>query len=177
MVLFLTHNGIIANVTGIGGDKVTCIGRKKAIQGQGERTWSNGCERWFSVIHNMTPPVFHKDDFFPPFYQMFGSHKVPIPAKSSEIESLQYMDVPPTDINNQSQDHWNISCGWHQNWKKKYKDRPEPHHWVYRPFRLRDCSKKYNQYPFVFLKDGGCVEQLRNGAVVLHETIHTNVGV
>jgi len=137
------------------GDKVKCVGRQNEIR-DGKKKWTDGCERWYG-IHNSTAPVLERDDFFPPFYQLFGSHQVPIPAKSSEIEVWNYGAVDTFN------DHWNLSCGFYQNFHKNSSE------WVSRPFEERDCSKKYENYPFVFLKGNG-VEQLRQGSVLLHET-------
>jgi len=46
------------------GDKVKCIGLRK------------GCDKWYRRYQRSNPPVFDRSSYFPPLYQVFGTHKV-----------------------------------------------------------------------------------------------------
>jgi len=117
-----------------GGNNIRCIGRGKT-----------GCQTWYERFRKM-PPTFKRSDYFPPKLQVFGSHKVPIPAKSSELETFEYEG---------STEHWNTTCGAKKglNLKKK----------------KRRCSLLYDKYPFVFSLENG-FEELRQGGVVIHRS-------
>lgn len=68
---------------------------------------ASGCETWYKIhfrrLRLQVVPVFKRQDYFPPSYQVFGTHKVPIPAKSTELETFQYTG------------HWNKTCGMKKN--------------------------------------------------------------
>ena len=87
-------------------------------------------------------------------YQVFGSHKVPIPRTSRELETFDY---------NIAEEHWNTTCGMHR-WYDSNSGR-----WVDVPKEERDCSKLYDKHPFVFKTDDGA-EELRQGDVIMHRS-------
>jgi len=133
-------------------DQIQCIGRKIP-----------GCSKWYKTFHLKTPPIFKKSDFFPPIYEIFGTHYVPIPNTSKELETFQY-----------SSEHWNTTCGPHRRWANekalglgnKTKDG-----WIKIPRRERNCEILYDLYPFVFKKDeDGNEEELRQGGTIIHQS-------
>lgn len=82
------------------------------------------------------------------------SHKVPIPAKSTELETKVYKG---------SSEHWNTTCGSHRQWDEKLVK------WVEIPKEKRKCSDLYINHPFVFeMADG--TEVLRQGDEVIHRS-------
>ena len=82
------------------------------------------------------------------------NHKVPIPAKSTELETKVYKG---------SSEHWNTTCGSHRQWDVKLVK------WVEIPKEKRKCSDLYNKYPFVFVMADGS-EVLRQGDEVIHRS-------
>ena len=113
-----------------------------------------GCAKWYKHFHAKMPPVFNREDFFPLKYQVFGSHKVPIPSTSAELDTWQY---------SAETEHWNTTCGAHRVWDSKIT------RWKKVPKEERQCSFLYEKFPFVFkIADGR--EQLRQGSTVLHES-------
>ncbi|GFH57537.1 predicted protein [Chaetoceros tenuissimus] len=83
------------------------------------------------------------------------NHKVPIPAKSTELETNIYKGS--------SSEHWNTTCGSHRQWDDKLVK------WVQIPKEKRKCSDLYNKYPFVFVMADGS-EVLRQGDEVIHRS-------
>lgn len=134
------------------GDKIQCTGRK-----QPKSKTKTGCQIWYDTYFVRRAPIFEREDYFPPVYQVFGSHKVPIPAKSTDLEGWQYRGET---------EHWNTTCGGHRNWDfnlTRFVDLPK---------EKRVCSRLYDERPFVF-KVGNCLEELRQGGVVLHRSTLT----
>ncbi|GFH57539.1 hypothetical protein CTEN210_14015 [Chaetoceros tenuissimus] len=127
------------------GSKVTCVGRN---------TINKGCKEWYHNFMGFSPPIFERHDYFPPQFQVFGSHKVPIPAKSTELETRMYKG---------SSEHWNTTCGSHRQWDDKLVK------WVQIPKEKRKCSDLYNKYLFVFVMADGS-EVLRQGDEVIHRS-------
>lgn len=125
------------------GDHVRCTGHNK-------NATKNGCQKWYDHVFAHAAPVFERDDYFPPAYQVFGSHKLPIPAKSSELETFEFRG---------DTEHWNTTCGSHR-WVGRFINKPKA---------LRKCTPFYKKYPFVF-KVGDSLEELRQGGAVLHRT-------
>ena len=82
------------------------------------------------------------------------SHKVPIPAKSTELK---------TEVFKGSSEHWNTTCGSHRQWDEKLIE------WVEIPKEKRKCSDLYTKYPFVFEMANGS-EVLRQGNEVIHRS-------
>ena len=115
--------------------------------------WQNtGCEYWYIQYHGKTPPIYTYNDYFPPLYQVFGTHKVPIPRTSIEIETFQYGN----------EKDWNVTCGGYRTWNGEQ--------WVNVGKEKRRCYSLYDIHPFVFKTGGGgsCTEELRIGNDVMH---------
>ena len=55
------------------GDKIRCTGRKRT-----------GCQKWYNAVYRgkKSAPVFARRDYFPPVFQVFGTHRVPIRVES-----------------------------------------------------------------------------------------------
>ena len=84
--------------------------------------------------------------------QVFGSHRVPIPRTSKELETFDY---------NIAEEHWNTTCGSHKVWLGYI--------WGQVPREGRECSRLYDKYPFVFKAEDG-MEELRQGDIVVHRS-------
>ncbi len=124
-----------------GANQIQCVG-----------TNGNGCLKWYDWYHGHgTRPTFSKSDFFPPKYQVFGTHKVPIPSRPTDLETAQYG----------KEKDWNTICGGHRHWTGSQ--------WATVPKKDRLCERLYDKYPFVFQGDNG-VEVLRQGSVTMHTT-------
>ena len=83
---------------------------------------------------------------------MFGSHRVPIPRTSKELETFDY---------NIAEEHWNTTCGSHRVWAENK--------WEQVPKDGRECSRLYDKYPFVFKAENG-TEELRQGDFIIHRS-------
>jgi len=130
--------------------KVKCIGHKLSTpRPTGGRLAKTGCEYWYIQYHGKSPPIYQYSDYFPPLYQVFGTHKVPIPRTSLEIETFQYGN----------EKDWNVTCGGYRTWNGE--------EWVGVPKEKRRCYSLYDMHPFVF-KTGDCTEELRIGNDVMH---------
>mmetsp|Transcript_11286 Transcript_11286/g.20692 ORF Transcript_11286/g.20692 Transcript_11286/m.20692 type:complete len:400 (+) Transcript_11286:41-1240(+) len=118
-------------------------GEKEEVQCVGNQD-DKGCADWYQRFHKpeRQPPIFPSNNWFPPRYQMFGTHKVPIPNTSGDID-IHY-----------SGGHWNTYCG----------DQKKNH-----PNSERLCSNFYGDYPFVFIKND-MTEELRQGSIILHQS-------
>lgn len=86
--------------------------------------------------------------------QVFGTHRVPIPRTSAELETFEYAGHV---------EHWNATCGNHRRWSD------EKGTWLRVPREGRECARFYSDQPFVFARGDG-KEELRQGDVVLHRT-------
>ena len=130
--------------------KIKCIGHTLTEpRPTGGRLAKAGCEYWYIQYHGKLPPIFTYSDYFPSLYQVFGTHKVPIPRTSLEIETFQYGN----------ENDWNVTCGGYRTW--------DGEEWVGVPKEKRRCYSLYDIHPFVF-KTGDCSEELRVGSDVLH---------
>jgi hypothetical protein len=89
-----------------------------------------------------------------PTHQVFGTHRVPIPRTSAELETWEYAG---------DTEHWNTTCGGHKKWDYSLEQ------YVPIPKEERNCTLFYDKYPFVF-KTGEHTEELRQGGVVLHRS-------
>lgn len=139
------------------GDKIKCTGRVVNIGDEGDDgqryTTTTGCDNWYSHYNARPPPTFERSDHLPPVYQVFGTHRVPIPRTSAELETWEYAG---------GIEDWNTTCGVHQRWDDNFLV------WVPVPKEERDCRTLfYNKYPFVF-KMGDGREELRQGDIVIH---------
>lgn len=124
---------------------VQCMGwDHEECTGCESRNVSPGCSDWYRRYRGeKMAPIFAMEDWFPPRYEMFGTHKVPIPNASNDL-AVHYRGGL-----------WDEYCGDHR------KGRPDSE---------RLCSKRYGDYPFVFLRPESGIEELRQGGVVLHES-------
>jgi len=130
--------------------KIKCIGHQLLEPlPTGGRLANTGCEYWYIEYHGKQPPIYTYSDYFPPLYQIFGTHKVPIPQTSLEIETFQYGN----------EKDWNVTCGGYRTWNGEQ--------WVGVPKEKRRCYSLYDMHPFVF-KTGDCTEELRIGNDVMH---------
>eukprot|EP00581_Thalassiosira_minuscula_P018292 CAMPEP_0183719798 /NCGR_PEP_ID=MMETSP0737-20130205/12593_1 /TAXON_ID=385413 /ORGANISM="Thalassiosira miniscula, Strain CCMP1093" /LENGTH=460 /DNA_ID=CAMNT_0025949551 /DNA_START=213 /DNA_END=1595 /DNA_ORIENTATION=- len=130
-------------------NKVWCVGREPRSKRNRGKT---GCSRSYIHYAGVYPPKFDHEDYFPPVYQVFGSHKVPIPRTSKELETFDY-----------NEENWNTTCGSHRGYDS------ESQRWVNVPEEERKCSNLYDKYPFVFKTENG-MEELRQGEVVIHKS-------
>uniref|UniRef100_A0A6T8ICA2 Uncharacterized protein n=1 Tax=Proboscia inermis TaxID=420281 RepID=A0A6T8ICA2_9STRA len=127
---------------GAGTKKAKCVGRDN----------KTGCRDWFKTFWAKNPPVYDYSDWFPPRYQVFGTHRVPISSTNKHIETWVF---------DEGKDFWNTTCGPWRRWYDKGG-------WIITPKNERVCSNFYDKNPFVFLTDNG-TEQLRQNSTVLHE--------
>lgn len=98
--------------------------------------------------------IHNHNNFVMQYTQVFGTHKVPIPSTSKELETFMYAG---------DKEHWNTTCGSHRKWSDSKR------RWVTVPQRERQCSNFYEKFPFVFSM-AGSEEELRQGTTVLHES-------
>ena len=99
-----------------------------------------GCSDWYHRFKGgAMAPLFTYEQWFPPRYQVFGTHKVPVPNSNRDLD-IQYKEGGP----------WDIYCGGGQKNSERL------------------CSKKYEDYPFVF--SSARLEELRQGSNVLHQS-------
>ena len=124
-------------------NQTTCVGHQQP---------KKSCKTWYSWFHAKPPPIYRYDSWFPFRTELFGTERVPIPATNIPIESFHFDDRGPN--------FWNTTCGPERRWNGSK--------WLKVEMKERKCSDKYETYPFVFLKEDGN-EQLRQGAVVIHE--------
>ena len=127
----------------IGRNQTKCVGFDK-----------KGCDAFFRNFFLRNAPVYQTSDWFPPRYQVFGTHRVPIPATDKAIEMIPFDEG--------GVGFWNTTCGPSRRWY------PDIRKFVNVKKEERVCSNFYDNHPFVFLKDDG-TEQLRQGSTVLHE--------
>jgi hypothetical protein len=127
----------------VGRKKAKCVGRNKI-----------GCNEWYRMFFARPAPIYEYSDWFPPRYQVFGTHRVPISSTNKPIEMFPF---------DNGKDFWNTTCGPSRHWKAAKRK------WIEATPQERVCSKFYDKNPFVFLKGDGS-EQLRQGSTVLHET-------
>ena len=135
--------------------KVTCIGRNTSVE---DSRYTSGCAKSYHYMFNgKKPPKFETRFYLPPIYQVFGTHKLPIPRTSSELETFQYSG---------ESEYWNKTCGAHQLWD------PSGKKFIPIPKEDRVCSLRYNEYPFVFktTMTNLSLEELRQGSVVIHSS-------
>mmetsp|Transcript_5559 Transcript_5559/g.12116 ORF Transcript_5559/g.12116 Transcript_5559/m.12116 type:complete len:389 (-) Transcript_5559:3579-4745(-) len=124
---------------------VQCMGwNHNECKGCKHHNVSPGCSDWYRRYHGKKhAPIFSMDDWFPPKHEMFGTHRVPIPNASNDLTVHYHGGI------------WDKYCG-------NYK--------IGRPDSERLCSKRFGDYPFVFLQPESGTEELRQGAVVLHRS-------
>ena len=152
---------------GYEGNKIKCTGRVieddssptydygEEFEEQPATTTTTGCDKWYSHYNARPPPTFERSKHLPPAYQVFGTHKVPIPRTSAELETWEYAG---------DTEDWNTTCGLHQRWDDKLST------YVLISQEERDCGTRfYDKYPFVFKRDDG-MEELRQGNIVIHES-------
>ena len=177
-VIDRTNNNNSNNNNNIGSkneQQVQCVGRKQnhIIKIKGRplvQHIKGGCYEWYKTFHAKSPPIFTRSDYFPPIYEIFGTHYVPIPHTSKELETFQY-----SAIQSMGNEHWNGTCGPHRRWTTKKSlglGTSTVEGWVKIPLELRSCEILYaDVYPFVFKKENDEeIEELRQGDVVIHRT-------
>ena len=127
---------------------VRCVGRRP-----------HRCAAWYGTFFGRRPPEFREGDFFPPRARPFGTHLVPVPARSAELETWQF-----------DGEGWNATCGAHRRWgsAEQFGVGPSTHvGWIRIPREMRACSSVYDRYPFVFVREDGS-EELRQGGTVIY---------
>ena len=152
------------------GDEIQCVGRQQNLPP--DINPRGGCYEWYKIFHGKNPPIFKESDYFPSLYEIFGTHYVPIPRTSRELETYQY-----SGIESMGSEHWNMTCGPHRQWssmKVLGLGTRTVEEWVDIPRELRSCEVLYDVYPFVFKKeeeeDGDEEEELRQGGTIIHQS-------
>ena len=128
---------------GAGEKQAECVGRHKT-----------GCSEWYQMFWARSAPAYKYSDWFPPRYQVFGTHRVPVSSTNRPIEMFHFHN---------GKDFWNTTCGPSRRWEESHSE------WIQALPQERVCSNFYDKNPFVFLTGHG-TEQLRQGSTVLHET-------
>ena len=155
-----------------GGDReIQCVGRRQQNLPPDVHP-KGGCYEWYNIFHGKNPPIFKESDYFPSLYEIFGTHYVPIPRTSRELETYQY-----SGSESMGSEHWNMTCGPHRQWSSKKLlglGTRTVEEWVDIPRELRSCEVLYDVYPFVFKKgeeeDGDEEEELRMGGKIIHQS-------